>query len=148
MEVRCAQFADLGTATLYAILKLRVDVFVVEQRCIAPELDGRDGEPGTSHCWIEEDGEIIAYLRILAEPSGSRIGRVVTASAKRRRGHASALLRYALARATPPVVLHAQVHLKHWYARFGFEPVSAEFLEDGIPHLRMCRLACGVLGRC
>lgn len=71
-------------------------MFVVEQDARHPELDGRDREPGTWHCWIEEDGEVVAYLRILTEPEGSRIGRVVTAPVARGQGHASRLMRHAL----------------------------------------------------
>ena len=80
MILRTARFADLDTVTLYALLRLRSDVFVVEQACPYPELDGRDDEPGTEHRWFEDDaGAPTAYLRTLAENDGAtRIGRVVT----------------------------------------------------------------------
>src|SRR5690606_34048120 len=79
--VRVASFAELDAPTLYRLLKLRVDVFVVEQKCAYPELDGRDLEPETRHLWIEDGaGAPLAYLRVLREPDGAaRIGRVVTA---------------------------------------------------------------------
>ncbi|MGH8902126.1 MAG: GNAT family N-acetyltransferase [Egibacteraceae bacterium] len=112
-------------------------MFVVEQQCLAPELDDRDGEPGTWHCWIEEGGGVVAYLRILAEPDGSRIGRVVTAPGARGSGYASRLMWHALGLATPPVVVHAQVTLEGWYAGFGFARVGPEFTEGRIPHVRM-----------
>src|SRR5206468_3009924 len=92
-----ATFADLDTETLYALLKLRVDVFVVEQECPYPELDGRDAEPGTRHVWLDEDGEVVAYLRILLDADGvDRIGRVCTAKTARGGGRAGALMRAAL----------------------------------------------------
>src|SRR5690606_7197202 len=79
-SLHVAAFADLDAATLYALLRLRVDVFVVEQRCPYPELDGRDTEPATRHLWLELSRTPVAYLRILAEPDGAaRIGRVVVA---------------------------------------------------------------------
>jgi ElaA protein len=141
-EVRSATFRDLDTTTLYAILKLRVDVFVVEQQCAYPELDGRDTEPGTRHVWIERDGEVRAYLRILRETEQERIGRVVTGKAARGSGLADRLLTEALEivgnRAS---VLEAQAHLAGFYARFGYQPTGPEYLEDGIPHIPMRRIA-------
>lgn len=138
MMLRCVRFVDLDPGTLYAVLRLRVDVFVVEQNCPYPELDGRDLEPDAWHCWIDEGGEVIAYLRLLRDgPGWSRIGRVVTAPGARERGKATALLRHALELAGTPVVIHAQARLREWYAQFGFQPVGQEFMEDGMPHVRM-----------
>jgi ElaA protein len=150
-------FADLAPDVLYALLKLRVDVFVVEQACAYPELDGRDTEPGTRHLWVTETGgsspreatagarpaEPLAYLRLLAEPDGTmRIGRVVTAPKARGEGHAKRLMAAALeADPAAATVLDAQSHLVGWYSKFGFEPSGAEFLEDGIPHTPMRRAA-------
>jgi ElaA protein len=141
MRLRCARFADLDPATLYAILKLRVDVFVVEQHCAYPELDGRDTEPDAWHCWVEKDGQIQAYLRVLVEEDGwARIGRVVTSPSARRRGVAASLIRQGLELAGDrPVVIYAQARLSDWYAGFGFEPVGSVFMEDGLPHWRMVR---------
>lgn len=136
--MRSAAFADLDPFTLYAILRLRVDVFVVEQACAYPELDGRDTEASARHHWIEEDGSVVACLRVLTEPDGStRIGRVATAPHARRRGHAARLLVSALASVPRPVVVHAQSHLASWYATFGFAREGADFLEDGIVHTPM-----------
>src|SRR5690606_15538749 len=64
-------FSELDAATLYALLRLRVDVFVVEQQCPYPELDGRDTEPTTRHLWLGPAAtQPLSYLRILAEPDG------------------------------------------------------------------------------
>lgn len=117
-----AAFAELDTATLYALLQLRVDVFVVEQRCPYPELDGRDTEPATRHLWLERDGAPVAYLRILAEPGGAvRIGRVAVVRPARRAGLAGELMAAALAEAGDrECVLNAQSHLVDFYARLGF----------------------------
>jgi ElaA protein len=133
-------FRDLDVTTLYAILKLRSDVFVVEQKCVYLDLDGRDTEPGTRHVWVERDGEIRAYLRILNDGTHRRIGRVVTAPEARGTGLAGRLVAEALRIiGDRPCVLAAQAHLTGFYARFGFEPTGPEFLEDGIPHVPMVR---------
>lgn len=140
-ELRVAGFADLDARTFHDLLRLRVDVFVVEQECAYPELDGRDVEPGTRHLWLARDGEPVAYLRILADPGGvARIGRVVVAPAARGGGYAGRLMVAALAEVGDrPCVLDAQSHLVDFYARHGFTPSGPEYVEDGIPHTPMRR---------
>ena len=138
-EVRVARLAELDAATLYRLLRLRVDVFVVEQQCPYHELDGRDLEPETLHLWVEDAGDVRAYLRVLVDADGQRrIGRVVTAREARGQGLAELLVRRALELCgSAPVVLDAQAHLERWYERLGFRRSGAEFDEDGIPHLPM-----------
>jgi ElaA protein len=141
-DVRAAALRELDPLTLHALLRLRVDVFVVEQECAYPELDGRDAEPGTLHLWVEADGAPVATLRVLAEGGGTayRIGRVATHRDHRGRGYAAALLTEALRRTgDKPVDIDAQTYLERWYARFGFRRTGPDFLEDGIPHLPMRR---------
>ncbi len=123
---------------LYRLLRLRVDVFVVEQECPYPELDGRDLEADARMMWIERDGEVLASLRLLNDGDDARIGRVVTDPRGRGRGNAARLMREAMRISAPRSVrLDAQAHLVDWYARFDFTPSGAEFLEDGIPHVPM-----------
>ncbi|QFZ22687.1 GNAT family N-acetyltransferase [Saccharothrix syringae] len=135
--------ADLTPDQLYRVLRLRVEVFVVEQNCCYPELDGRDLEPGTRHLWVEaeDSAEPLAYLRLLEEPDGGfRIGRVCTARAARGRGYSRRLLEAALAEVgRAGCVLDAQTYVADFYAGFGFVPEGEEFMDDGIPHLRMRR---------
>jgi ElaA protein len=141
-ETRAATFADLDTTTLYAILKLRVDVFVVEQNCPYPEIDGRDTEPGTRHLWLARDGRIDAYVRILVDGDALRIGRVVTAPEARGQGLGAQLITEALTIVgNRPSVLDAQAHLAEFYAKFGYRQTGPEYLEDGIPHVPMLRAA-------
>ena len=142
--VHAAPLAELDAATLYALLRLRVDVFVVEQDCAYPELDGRDTEPGALQLWVPAlDGSIAATARLLREADGRvRIGRVATAAAHRGAGLAGRLLRRALELAgDAEVVLDAQARLEGWYARFGFAASGPPFVEDGIPHVPMRRPA-------
>lgn len=132
---------ELSLVEAYAILRLRVDVFVVEQDCAYPELDGRDLEPDTVWLWATDDtGVVIATLRVLTDPDGrARIGRVATAATARSSGVASELLRRALDSIQPEreIVLDAQSYLQPWYERFGFATTGPESLEDGIPHVPM-----------
>src|SRR3982074_1394300 len=97
-----ARFADLRPHELYGILKLRSDVFIVEQDCAYDDIDGRDAEPTTRHPWGENDAGLIAALRPLRNRDGAyHIGRVTTHSAHRRRGIAAALMRHAMSLAQP-----------------------------------------------
>jgi ElaA protein len=141
--VREAALADLPPAVLYGLLRLRVDVFVVEQECAYPELDGRDLEPTCVHVWAEVDGAPVATLRVLRDADGrGRIGRVATAREFRGAGVAARLMERALELLEgSDVVLDAQAHLQDWYARFGFVPQGDVFSEDGIPHVTMVRTA-------
>lgn len=137
MVVRAAGFHEMTTREFHDLIKVRVDVFVVEQKCAYPELDGRDVEPETRHLWISNQGEIAATLRIVDDESVRRIGRVATGANHRRKGYAGQLMRYALRVADGPFVLDAQSYLHAWYAQFGFAQTGPEFTEDGIPHVPM-----------
>lgn len=141
LTLHAADFAQLDAGTLYALLRLRVDVFVVEQRCPYPELDGRDTEPSTVHFWLADGGAPVAYLRLLAEADGmARIGRVVVAKPARGAGLAGRLMAAALERVGErECVLDAQSPLAGFYARLGFAVTGPEFVEDGIPHVPMRR---------
>jgi len=136
---------DLDTATLYELLKLRVEVFVVEQDCPYPELDGRDLQSQTRHFWLQgPTGDVISVLRLMEEnPNGHklfRIGRVCTKKSARGGGHATRLLQAALADVREhPCHLNAQTYLVEMYARHGFVVAGDEFVEDGIPHVPMLR---------
>ncbi len=133
-------FDQLDLATAYAVWRLRQDVFVVEQDCPYPDLDGRDDEPGTRHLVLREAGRVVGYARVLDDGDHARIGRVVLAKDVRGRGLADVLLRRAVEEtAGRTTVLDAQSPLAGWYATFGFEVTGPEFLEDGIPHLPMRR---------
>ncbi|MFG3419204.1 GNAT family N-acetyltransferase [Micromonospora sp. NPDC047730] len=141
LPIRVASFADLDARTFHDLLRLRIDVFVVEQACPYPELDGRDVEPGTRHLWLDDDGAPAAYLRILADPGGvARIGRVVVTPRARGGGHAGRLMAAALeVVGDRPCVLEAQSHLVDFYARHGFAVSGPGYVEDGIPHTPMRR---------
>ncbi|MDQ1288270.1 MAG: ElaA protein [Actinomycetota bacterium] len=133
-------FSTLSAEELYALLRLRGDVFVCEQDCAYQDLDGRDLAPGTQHVWFEDDAGPVAYLRVLEEATGLRLGRVCTRREARGHGLAAGLVAHTLDRHPGvPVVLAAQAHLVGFYSRFGFAPAGAEFVENDIRHIPMRR---------
>ncbi|MCV6796068.1 GNAT family N-acetyltransferase [Achromobacter ruhlandii] len=141
----CKPHAELTLAELYAILRLRSEVFVVEQDCVFLDMDGKDLQGQTEHLMAWENGALLAYCRLL-EPAlndgQAVIGRVITAPAARGTGLGHELMRRAkdeVARLWPgqPVYLGAQARLRAYYAGHGFVPVTEEYIEDGIPHVGM-----------
>ena len=139
-DIRDQSFDKFDALALYALLRLRVDVFVVEQECPYPELDGRDLEPTTRHVWIDKGGMPVACLRLLAEPDGShRISRVATAADQRHQGLAGLLVDHVMATTPGRLVLDAQTYLEPWYVEHGFARTGDEFTDDGIPHVPMER---------
>jgi ElaA protein len=140
-------FKQLNTDELYELLKLRVNVFVVEQNCPYPELDEKDRHPDTLHLSgsNKENGKLKAYLRIL--PPGlnfkeASFGRVVVVKENRGKGISNSMVKEALkiiADAWPgnKIRIGAQVYLKQFYESHGFKTVSNEYLEDGIAHIDM-----------
>jgi ElaA protein len=143
-HIRVSPLAQVDALTLYRLLRLRVDVFVVEQECAYPELDGRDEEPGALLLWIEDGDDVVATARLLDEGDRLRIGRVATARPARGRGLAARIVRHAIGMCGGrAVAIDAQAHLAGWYGRFGFAVSGPGFVEDGIPHVPMLRPADG-----
>ncbi|WP_416478252.1 GNAT family N-acetyltransferase [Isoptericola sp. G70] len=139
-------FDALDPRTAYGIWRLRQDVFVVEQDCPYPDLDGRDLEPGTRHVVLLDGDRVVGTARVLDDGDVQRIGRVVCHPDVRGTGASGELMRAALAAASAAapeadVVLGAQSPLAGWYGTFGFVVDGPEYLEDGIPHVPMRRSA-------
>lgn len=140
------KFSQLSTHELYDILKLRIDIFVVEQTCYYPDLDDHDRHPETQHIFCYQQNMMTAYLRILPKgltyPDNISIGRVVIAPSARGKGLGHQLMRAALTRcssdfAEDTIKISAQEHLEQYYNQHGFSRVSERYLEDGIPHISM-----------
>ena len=136
--------ADLSTAMIYALLRLRVAVFVVEQACPYQELDGHDLDRTTRHYWLAptdalEDPQ--ATLRLLEPTEGQfRIGRVCAAPQARRRGEVRRLLEAALGEVgDAPCVVDAQLDSVELFGAFGFVVTGPETTEGGMPHVPMRR---------
>lgn len=148
IEWKIKSFKELNTDELYELLKLRVKVFVVEQNCPYPEIDGKDRHPETLHViGKNKDGKIVAYSRILPPGLSFKqvsIGRVVVGKNSRGQGISDAMLKKTLDQINliwpdEDIQIGAQIYLKDFYQSHGFEPASKSYLEDGIPHIDMVR---------
>lgn len=141
MQLTCKHYRELTADELHDIYQARVAVFVVEQNCPYQEIDGND--KAAYHLWLHDGEGIQAYLRVL--PPGTTfadasIGRVI--AMKRRQGLASRLLREGIKLArdkfrADSITIEAQVYARRLYEKAGFVQTSDEFLEDGIPHIKM-----------
>lgn len=136
-----AGFDDLAARTAYDVWRLRQQVFVVEQDCPYPDLDGRDVEETTRHVvLVDDDGAVLGTLRVLDDGGWARIGRVVVAPSARGRGLASVMMDEAMALCGDREVrLDAQTGLTAFYEGHGFVVTGPAFDEDGIMHVPMAR---------
>ncbi len=139
---------ELTLQELYDFLKLRCDVFMLEQKADDEELDHRDEEPRTRHYWIADGAGCAAYVRVLWNASPEHrdahrvIGRVATRADRRGEGLTRRIMERVLADlGDEAVMLHAQEYVVGLYARFGFEAFGEPYDEAGIPHRSMYRAA-------
>ena len=141
-------FESLSCADLYDILRQRQDIFVLEQKCFYPDIDGKD-HLARHLIGRAEDGTFLAYLRVLGpgdyydEPA---LGRVLVTPEARGRGLARKLMEEGHARARAlyrdtPIRLNAQAYLKDFYLSVGYEIIRGPYDEDGIPHYEMLKAA-------
>ena len=141
MELAVKTFQELTADELYELLRLRAEVFVVEQTCVYQDLDGRDR--AALHLLLREGEELQAYARVL--PAGTAfptagLGRVCTRSRGRGLGRAVVAAGIRAAReklGAEEITIEAQSYVRGLYESFGFRQSSEEFLEDGIPHIQM-----------
>ncbi|MCF6213314.1 MAG: GNAT family N-acetyltransferase [Flavobacteriaceae bacterium] len=139
------KFNELTTTELYAILKLRSEIFVVEQNCAYQDLDNKDQK--ALHLFTEKKGKIAAYTRLF-KPGDyykeAAIGRVLITTSQRGVGLGHKLIEKSILElkriyGNNPIKIGAQTHLKSFYEAHGFIQSSEEYLEDGIPHIYMIR---------
>jgi ElaA protein len=135
-------FADFSAALLYEVLRFRQAIFVVEQRCAYPDLDGLDQR--ADHLLLGADGKLTGCLRLVPFPDEARvaIGRVAVAPELRHQGIARRLMAEALGRckrqyAHQTVTLSAQTHLAPFYESLGFAVTSAPYDDYGLEHVAM-----------
>ena len=139
-------FQELSNEELYAILRLRSEVFVVEQNCPYQDLDNKDQK--CFHLMLYEGDFLAAYCRLL--PAGisyleNSIGRVISAPSYRGTGVGKIVMELGIRYCeqffgAEPIRIGAQVYAKGFYAAFGFLEEGEEYLEDGIPHIEMVRV--------
>lgn len=143
MKVEVKRFKELTLEELYEILRLRSEVFVVEQECIYNDIDGKDID--SLHVMIKDNGRIEAYLRVIKPGISydeSSLGRVLVAKDARGKGLARRIVREGIDCITKgwnerKITIGAQEYLEEFYGSFGFKAVSDVYIEDGIPHLDM-----------
>lgn len=144
MEVFVKKFDELSVEELYEILKLRSEVFVVEQNCVYLDLDDKD--KGAWHVWLANGDEVVACARVLdvgvSYKDSLSIGRVV--SKYRGVGLGAAVMEAAIDTAIEkygnlPITISAQKYATAFYEKFGFIVSSEPYLEDDIPHVKMIR---------
>ena len=141
----CTRFEDLSVFTLYEILKLRQEIFIVEQECAYLDADGND--EAALHLLGTTDNQLCAYVRIFppTEHKGAIIGRVIVHSSFRGKKLGYDLMKQAhrFIKETYPqnpyITLGAQSHLRHFYGNLGYVQSGPEYLEDNIPHIPMIR---------
>jgi ElaA protein len=136
-------FSELTTIELYQILQLRSEVFVVEQDCVYQDVDGKDQK--AIHVFGVKNDKIVAYTRIFKPGDyfeNSSIGRVVVAESERKFGYGFDLMKASIKAIQEHynqinITISAQVYLTKFYNSLGFKQIGEEYLEDGIPHIRM-----------
>jgi ElaA protein len=140
------KFSDLTPNELYAILRLRSEVFVVEQNCVFQDMDNKDHK--SHHLMGWQDDVLVAYTRLVPEGVSYKefpsIGRVVTSSIVRKNGTGKLLMQKSIEELVrlygqTPIRIGAQLYLKKFYSSFGFEQSSDVYDEDGIDHIEMTR---------
>ena len=139
----CKSFTELTVKELYELMKLRSQVFVVEQNCVY--LDADDKDEKSYHFYAVDNGSIAAYARLLPPNLSFKeasIGRVLTAQSQRRKGLGLILMQKCIAKTldlfkTNTIKIGAQLYLKSFYEDLQFTQCSQEYDEDGIPHIEM-----------
>ncbi|WP_028829581.1 GNAT family N-acetyltransferase [Proteocatella sphenisci] len=143
MEIIIKRFKDLDIKELYEILRAREAVFVIEQECFYQDLDKKDYN--AYHMYMIDDDKVAAYLRILDKGISFKeisIGRVMVDSEYRGNDLANTLMKSAIDfiehnMNETKIRISAQLYLKDFYNRLGFEVESEEYIEDSIPHIEM-----------
>ncbi|KHO39451.1 GNAT family acetyltransferase [Clostridium tetani] len=143
MNWHLKKFEELRCEEIYKILKIRNEVFIVEQQCAYQDCDGKDKK--SYHLYLEDNGEILCYLRILPKNVSYNevsIGRVLVNKNYRGKGIAKEMMLKAMNFIEEnlnekEIKIQAQLYLFNFYKSLGFEEVSNEYLEDNIPHIDM-----------
>lgn len=143
--IHIAHFHDLSPQQVYEILRLRQDVFILEQNCFYEDIDGQDIS-ALHILYIDSNGQLSGILRILPpdEKRKLSIGRVVVSKHARHRGIGHKMMDAALEECHKnhpgeEILISAQAHLINFYGDFGFQPYGDEYIEAGIPHRKMKR---------
>lgn len=145
-RVLCVPFKQLNTSQLYNLLRLRSEVFVVEQTCIYQDMDNKDIEDDVHHLLLLQQDKLIAYARLLpakisfVTPS---MGRILVSPSARSMGVGREIIQHCIDHTmklwpNQSITIGAQSHLVKLYSEFGFVEISDHYFEDGIKHVDMC----------
>ncbi|AOW17909.1 GNAT family N-acetyltransferase [Polaribacter vadi] len=145
MKFKIKLFSELNTTELYQILQLRAEVFVVEQDCVYQDIDFKDQK--ALHVFGFKNDKVVAYTRIFKPGDyfeNASIGRVVVAEKERKFGYGHLIMKASISAIknnfkVDEITISAQKYLKKFYETHQFKQVGEEYLEDGIPHIRMDR---------
>ncbi len=147
MKVEWKRFDALTPDELYALLQLRIDVFMIEQDCLYQELDGKDSE--SIHLLLSDNQQLLGYARVLfdSEKNALSFGRIVNRKNLRGQGLGKLMMEAIMSYLKEhhnhtPVVISAQCYLKSFYENYGFITEGDSYLEDGLPHIKMKHSGC------
>ena len=144
INFNCFEFDDLSNKMLYDILRLRTQIFVLEQKCLYQDMDNLDKK--AYHIVLEEHNEIIGYSRIINKKEYYKnfcsIGRVMVKEKERKKEIGNKLVNYSIKKTkhifnNAPIKISAQSYLIKFYEKIGFQYKGEDYLEDGIPHCAM-----------
>ncbi|WP_124979139.1 GNAT family N-acetyltransferase [Nonlabens xiamenensis] len=142
MKIQTKTFDELSTDLLYALLRLRAEVFVVEQDCVYQDIDNKDQK--AIHILGFEDSDLVAYTRFFAPGiyfEQASIGRVVVRTQHRGKSYGKEIMEasiaFAKANSYNSIKISAQCYLDNFYKELGFIDTGERYLEDGIPHQAM-----------
>lgn len=143
MKVNIKTYEEISRQELYDLLQLRSEIFVVEQDCVYQDIDGKD--QNAFHVLGLKEGKLVAYTRVFKAGDyfeQASIGRVAVAKSQRKHGFGQKIMKASMAFIVqnlnePTIVLSAQTYLIKFYSEMGFQAVGENYLEDGIPHIKM-----------
>ncbi len=146
MEIKVKVYQDLAIDELYAIMALRAAVFVVEQNCVYQDLDYKDQKALHVMGWI--NGKLVAYTRLFGPGDyfdQASIGRVIVSMDQRGHNYGHQIMSASINAITQHyktdrIDISAQTYLEQFYTAHGFLPSGEEYLEDGIPHIKMIKI--------
>lgn len=146
MEIKVKVYQDLEIDELYAMMALRAAVFVVEQNCVYQDLDYKDQKALHVMGWI--NGKLVAYTRLFGPGDyfdQASIGRVIVAMDERGHNYGHQIMSASINAITQHyktdrIDISAQTYLEQFYTAHGFLPSGEEYLEDGIPHIKMIKI--------
>ena len=145
LKITTKEFSELNTKELYDLLQLRSEVFVVEQDCVYQDIDGKDKK--AHHVLGYKNDQLVAYTRVFKPEDyfkKASIGRVVVNERERQHNYGYDIMKASISLIEndfneTEIVISAQTYLGNFYNKLGFREIGEEYLEDGIPHIKMIK---------